>query len=207
MPHYTELRWIEGRLEEIKGQLAQLDEQQKAWGIALTEQRQKNGMLKADLAQAENELAYVREELQQEHARQEHEQKAAAGEEADAKSELEKCSREKSQLNQQMEETRRQVAPILSEIASLNSEISQLQHGIEMKRNSLNDSEVLPKELDNLRVRLARAMKMKPGFLQKIRFAEELLAELGEQGNADKARLLEEYRRLAEELEPMEYEL
>ena len=139
-------------------------------------------------------------------ARQEKAEEDAAREVATKEEELVKCQREKGQLKQQLEEAKLQIAPILKEIADLNSEIEQLRQDNEMRRKSLNDSEVLPKEVESLRGRLERAMRLKPGLLQKIRFVEELFTELGESGSSDRSRLLAKYKKLAKELEAIEYE-
>ena len=60
--------------------------------------------------------------------------------------------------------------------------------------------------MKSLQERLERAMRLKPGLLQKIRFVEELFTELGESGSSDRARLFAEYKMLAKELETMKYE-
>ncbi len=133
-------------------------------------------------------------------------QESAVREDAALSSEVEASRHEKSQLIQQLEEMKRQIAPLLSEITDLNVEISHLQQDNDMKRSSLNDSEMLPKEVERLQARLERAMKLKPGLLQKIRFTEELFTELGENGSSNKGMLFADYKRLAKELESMKYE-
>ena len=205
-PYIEELNWLREEIAKIKGRTAQLDVQQKAWGDALSDLRQRNGTLKESLAKADNDLAKVQAEAQKETTMQTKAQESAVREDVALSSEVEASRREKSQLIQQLEAMKRQIAPILSEITTLNLEISHLQQDNDMKRNSLNDSEVLPKEVERLQARLERAMKLKPGLLQKIRFTEELFTELGENGSTDSGRLFADYKRLAKELESMKYE-
>ena len=200
-----ELRWLMAEIARMKGRMTQLNDQQRNWGIALAEQRQRNVELKENLARAEKELAKAKEEAQREAAKQQMEQENAEHEVAEKKAELEKCRLESKQLSRQLEETKRQVAPVLDEIGALNLAIGQLQRDVETKRNALEKSEMLPNEVKSYQARLARAMALKPGLLQKASFAKDLVTELGEPGNSERSRLLAQYKRLAESLQPMEY--
>ncbi|MBO4512078.1 MAG: hypothetical protein J5746_04885 [Victivallales bacterium] len=204
--YIEELNWLREELGKIKGQVGNQNEQQKAWGEALAKQRKRNKELKASLADRDKDLANAQAEARNEAGRLKKAEDDAVRDEATKEEELDVLRRDKSQLMHQLDEAKRKIAPILSEITALNLEIAQLQQDNEVKRNSVNDSEALPKEVKNLQGRLERAMRLKPGLLQKIRFVEELFTELGESGSSERARLFAEYKRLAKELETMKYE-
>ena len=204
--YIEELNWLREELGKIKGQVGNQNEQQKAWGEALAKQRKRNKELKASLADRDKDLANAQAEARNEAGRLKKAEEDAVRDEATKEEELDVLRRDKSQLMHQLDEAKRKIAPILSEITALNLEIAHLQQDNEVKRNSVNDSEALPKEVKNLQGRLERAMRLKPGLLQKIRFVEELFTELGESGRSERSRLFAEYKRLAKELETMKYE-
>ena len=204
--YIEELNWLREELGKIRGQVGNLGEQQKAWGEALAKQRKRNKELKARLADRDKDLANAQAEARNEAGRLKKAEEDAVCDEATKEEELDVLRRDKSQLMHQLDEAKRKIAPILSEITALNLEIAHLQQDNEVKRNSVNDSEALPKEVKNLQGRLERAMRLKPGLLQKIRFVEELFTELGESGRSERSRLFAEYKRLAKELETMKYE-
>ena len=204
--YIDELRWLDDEIAKVKKDAAQLDEQQRKWGLLLEEQRKRNEALRDKFVKAEKDLAKAREDARKHTENLKKAQEDAARKEEEKSGELEALHRESIQLSRQKEETKQRVAPILVQIDALNTELEQLQKDIEMRRNALAKSELLPKEVECFQTRLTKAMALKPGLLQKTRFAEELLAELGDTVNPDKTRLLVEYRELAERLRSMEYE-
>jgi len=205
-PYIEELDWLREEIAKTKERVAQLAEQQKAWGDALSEQRQRNGTLKESLAKADNDLVKTKVQVQQEATMKKKAEEDAMHEEAALSSEVEASRREKGQLIQQLEEMKRQIDPIQREIEALTLEIAHLQQDNEVKRKLMDEREELPKEVKSLRARLEHAMKIKPGLLQKIKFTEELFTELGEKDNSDRGRLFADYKRLAKELESIKYE-
>ena len=204
--YVDELKWLDDEIAKVKEHAAQLDVQQRNWRLLLEEQHKRNEALRENLVKAERDLAKAREDARRETENLKKVQEDAARKEAEKSGELEELCRESMRLSQQQEETKRQIAPILVMINALNSEIARLQKDIETRRNALAKSELLPKEVESFQMRLTKAMTLKPGLLQKTRFAEELLAELGDTANSDRSRLLAEYRKLAEKLRSMEYE-
>ena len=198
-----ELNWLNTEIARVREGVNQLNEQQKNWGIAFVEQRQRNETLKEQLARTEKDLAAAKEEAAKQRAIQEE----TIREEEEKSAELERLRRESDSLSQQLVETERRIAPIIDEISALNSTIEQLNQDIATKQKVLDDSESLLNELEGFQARKTQAMVLKPGLLQKKRCAEELLNESGESGNSEKTKLLAKYSSLAEKLQAMEFVL
>lgn len=198
--------WLLSEIARQQTRVAGLADSQKELGRQIAEQQAKRKSLTEQLATVKGELAAAREETkaeQEKMAANLQEEKLQVNEKEQI---LGATQKDKTNLDKQLEDARWQAEPILREIDALKDEIEKLREEIALQKRLVTESTEIPKEIEKLRERLARALALKAGFLQKTAFAEELLNESTSGHKSLETKKLQEYKRLCEELLPMVFE-
>ncbi len=200
------IKWMQAEIKRQEARVARLADSQKELGRQIAEQQEKKKTLTAQLKSAKDGLEKAKEEAKAEKGKMQADLQKTQRQ-YDVKEEIiEATKKEMTTLDSQLADARRQAEPILKEIESLQKEIEGLRDEIASKKRLVAENTEIPREIEKLRERLARALALKAGFLQKIAFAEELLNESTFRPESPEAEKLQEYRRLCEELSPMVFE-
>ena len=200
------IQWLKSEIERQQKHVEGLADCQKMLGRQIVEQQEKKKTLTAKLEQVKGDLAKALASAKAEQARMDVELQKTRDVIEEKNQIHDATQKEKISLDNQLEDAKRQAAPILREIDALKGEIEKLHEEIAMKKRLVVESAEIPKEIERLRERMARALALKAGFLQKTAFAEELLNENASLCKSFEANKLQEYKRLCGELQPMVFE-
>ncbi|MCR4572219.1 MAG: hypothetical protein K5787_00475 [Lentisphaeria bacterium] len=200
------IQWLKSEIAQQQARVAGLADSQKELGRQIAEQQEKQKTLEERLAAVKADLAKAVANIKAELAKMEPELQAVHDENDEKQKIYDTTKKDKVTLDNQLADAKRQADPILQEIESLKDEIKKLLDEIALKKRLIAESLELPKEIEKLRERLARALALKAGYLQKTAFAEELLNENDSLRKSIGTSKLQEYKRLCAELQPMVFE-
>ena len=200
------IKWLKSEIARQQERLAGVADKQKEIGRQIAEQQEKKKTLETRLAKVKADLAIARTNAKAAQDARDAEWKKAHDTVTEKQAIHDATRKDKTELDNQLEASRLQAAPILQKVDTLKKEIEQLRETLDSKKRLVVESTELPKEIERLRGRLARALALKAVYLQKAVFAEELLNENDSLRKSSGTGKLYEYKQLCKNLRPMVFD-
>lgn len=210
MSNYSEeLNWLTEEKSRLERRLRQKSEDQKRQEkrllAQLDELKEQRKVLNASVAGVDKEIKDAQNEFESTKTELERRLTSVQAALARKNGEYENKSLEKKALVAKLDAERKKNEPLLQEIASVTADVKSLKERNDQATLRLEESSELPRKIEKMKERLAHALALKPGFFQKITYTENLFAENESIGRNCEA-LLNQYRELWKQLEPMAFE-